>query len=55
MSLTEKQLILLDTIAYYSAFSDINNVLSTNGQKVENTVANVISYIESNSNTTCLI
>jgi nicotinic acid mononucleotide adenylyltransferase len=49
MSLSNEQLILLDTLAYYSSFSDINNELGSNGQITKQTVANVISYIEKNS------
>ena len=44
MSLSNKQLILLDTLAYYSAFSDINALPSGK------TVADIIGYIE---NKTC--
>ena len=47
MSLSNKQLILLDTLAYYSAFSDIK-VLSN-----KDTVADVIEYIEYNNEKTC--
>ncbi|MBR4021694.1 MAG: DUF2974 domain-containing protein [Ruminococcus sp.] len=47
MSLSNKQLILLDALAYYSAFSDIK-VLSN-----KDTVADVIEYIEYNNEKTC--
>lgn len=47
MSLSNKQLILLDALAYYSTFSDINALPSGN------TVADVIDFIETNGKTTC--
>lgn len=40
MSLSNRQLILLDTLAYYSAFSDIK-ALSR-----DDTIADIIGYIE---------
>ena len=47
MSLSNEQLILLDALTYYSAFSDINSLPSGN------TVADVIDYIETWGKTTC--
>ena len=47
MSLSNRQLILLDTLAYYSTFSDINALPSGN------TVADIIGYIENKNKNTC--
>lgn len=47
MGLSNRQLILLDTLAYYSAFSDIKALSS------DDTIADVIDYIEDNSTATC--
>lgn len=47
MSLSNEQLILLDALAYYSAFSDINAISEYD------TIADVIGYIDENSTATC--
>lgn len=47
MSLEYNELILLDALAYYSAFSDIKVLPG------DDTIADIIDYIEDNSTTTC--